>query len=411
MKPIRGRTRVLDAPKASTARVGASIHNRFDLEVLDAATGAVKQRARGYNVICNQLWGRLLTPSTFFNYIHYGTGSGTPSAADTSLFTFLGCGQPNAAEDVWDIEHDHEQWTSVTRKIQLAPETAVGAVLTEVGIGYSTAAGSLCTHAALQDMNGNPISITKTDTDVINIYATVFGHWTASPGCTVCGAFESEGIAPGGTFWRYLFGFGDSLMGGSWYASDAAGGIVSRGYMLGGRSYRLQPTYGYDKAGKVITVAFPRLDVNSANFSGLRCVQYFVATLAQGSYPTVDYCKPALSIGFPCDGVAESVITNEAIGTGDGSAVDFKTAFPDISSVSVYVDGVIQSGVTVDLGSPCRTTDMGIFFKQVKRGRSPSQGTYLLTGGARPGFTKAALSFLRTPTTPSGSYPDNSAQE
>ena len=32
----------------------------------------------------------------------------------------------------------------------------------------------LCTHALIKDMNGNPVVITKTDTDIITIYATVY---------------------------------------------------------------------------------------------------------------------------------------------------------------------------------------------------------------------------------------------
>ena len=70
------------------AQLNCDIHNRFDIEVVDAATGEVRQRAQAQNVICNQLWPRLLTPATYFNYIHYGIGTGTPAATDTSLFTF-----------------------------------------------------------------------------------------------------------------------------------------------------------------------------------------------------------------------------------------------------------------------------------------------------------------------------------
>ena len=38
------------------------IHNRFDIEVVNIKTGQIRQRAVGYNVICNQLWTKLLTP-------------------------------------------------------------------------------------------------------------------------------------------------------------------------------------------------------------------------------------------------------------------------------------------------------------------------------------------------------------
>ena len=74
---IRGRKR----PKADAlglvaqsdkinATLNASIHNRFDIEIVNATTGEVKQRAQAENIICAQLWTRLFAPDTYFNYIH-----------------------------------------------------------------------------------------------------------------------------------------------------------------------------------------------------------------------------------------------------------------------------------------------------------------------------------------------------
>ena len=107
---IRGKKRpvvealdIADSPLVQkiNSTLNASIHNRFDIEVIDAATGNVRQRAQAENIICDALWTRLFTPTTYFNYIHYGTGSGTPSATDASLFTFLGYGIPETVDDVY----------------------------------------------------------------------------------------------------------------------------------------------------------------------------------------------------------------------------------------------------------------------------------------------------------------------
>jgi hypothetical protein len=159
--------------------LNCSLHNRFDIEVVDAATGRVKQRAQAENIICDALWTRMFMPSSYFSTIHYGTGSGTPAAADTSLFTFLGYAVPSENDDTVYYDYDN-CYASLTRKIQLSEMTAVGETLTEVGIGYGSSASMLVTHAMLKDMNGNPISIEKTDTDIINIYATVFMHWSTT---------------------------------------------------------------------------------------------------------------------------------------------------------------------------------------------------------------------------------------
>ena len=88
---VRGHTRTLEhrLPEIK-ANMDCSIHNRFDIEVVDSITGEVKQTAQAENVILNQLWTRLLSPNAYFNYIFIGTGNGTPSAPDTALFTHLG---------------------------------------------------------------------------------------------------------------------------------------------------------------------------------------------------------------------------------------------------------------------------------------------------------------------------------
>ena len=59
-----------------------SIHNRFDIEVINARTGEIKQRAQAENVILNRLWTALLADNgnRYFGYIFYGSGSGTPAA-------------------------------------------------------------------------------------------------------------------------------------------------------------------------------------------------------------------------------------------------------------------------------------------------------------------------------------------
>ena len=70
--------------------VSVGLHNRFDIEVLDARTGELKQKAQAFNVICDALWNQIFSsfqgrPATYayFEYILFGTGSGTPAAASS----------------------------------------------------------------------------------------------------------------------------------------------------------------------------------------------------------------------------------------------------------------------------------------------------------------------------------------
>ena len=146
-----------------------NIHNRFDVEVNGEWVGFAE------NIVLNQMWDRLCAGSSYFVNIHFGTGSGTPIASRTTLFTHLGT---KAAVDVEQIKA--LPISSWKRKVVLNPEEFVGSTITEVGIAFGTTNTNLVTHAMLKDAEGNPISITKTDTDVITIYATVFINITTT---------------------------------------------------------------------------------------------------------------------------------------------------------------------------------------------------------------------------------------
>ena len=338
---IRGQRLPQQAGRNINIDVEMGIHNRFDVEVIDIKTGQIKQQAVGYNVICNQLWTRLLTPTTYFNYIHYGTGTGTPATTDTSLFQFLGYGATSADNESRVID-EAAGYGSLRRSIQLAPETAAGATITEVGIAFGTAASNLCTHAMLQDMNGNPISIIKTDTDVINIYATVYVHFSPS-------GYMNGSVFLGGCSWNV--GFIKSICGGydsnSWpnraFASRAWGMVRA-----GISSDTVAVTKTYDVANRKMTLKLDRFGVNAINHP-LSEIVIFGYNYTGGSYggeasgPCVQLISGVENGWFP-----PHQIEGEALGTGDGQKTVFNTAFPFATNPKVYVDGVeVTEGVTV----------------------------------------------------------------
>ena len=348
---IRGRKRQLEKAPEVKAKLNCSTHNRFDIEVIDAATGEIKRRAQAENVICAALWTRLLTPASYFNYIHYGTGSGTPASTDASLFAFLGYGTPSYTDDVIDIQAA-SGYVSYRRKIQLSESTAIGSTLTEVGIGYSTTAATLVTHAMLKDMNGNAISIAKTATDIINIYATVFVHWTAAGDDSGCiKVFPSLAKTGKGTY--PLDGFIGMLLGvyySGGYAKPPAFMSPRQGCgTTSGSTTALATTYSV--SNKTITLTATRLAASSFNIGGFIGAILFTST----DYPSF-YIKVGGS-WYPY-----SSIVGEAIGTGDGETTDFATDFPFPYDATVYVDGVAQpSGVTV-AAEPLLISDMGQYF-------------------------------------------------
>ena len=52
---IRGNKRNYTSALNKRFDVSASIHNRFDIEVIDAVSGEVKQKAFAENVVCDKI--------------------------------------------------------------------------------------------------------------------------------------------------------------------------------------------------------------------------------------------------------------------------------------------------------------------------------------------------------------------
>lgn len=152
------------------------IHNRFDIYKNDEFVGYAE------NLVLDQAWTRIVAGSSYFNYIHFGTGSGVLAANRTGLFVHLGTKAPVDVESIKALPVS--RWK---RKITLNPEEFVGSTLTEVGIAFGSSANQLCTHAMIKDAEGNQISITKSATDVINIFATVFFTLVAPEGVELIG--------------------------------------------------------------------------------------------------------------------------------------------------------------------------------------------------------------------------------
>ncbi len=154
-------------------KAGVNFHNRFDIEVRDAKTGELKQKGQAENIVLDRMYERLCNFNSYFNYIHFGQGTGILEPSRELLFDELGYKSAETEETIKDFPIS--KWT---RKIVLNPEEYVGESITEVGISdtYSSTKSKsyINTHALIKDAEGNPLSIEKTDIDVVIIYATVF---------------------------------------------------------------------------------------------------------------------------------------------------------------------------------------------------------------------------------------------
>lgn len=329
----RGNKRKHNATPNKRFDVGTSIHNRFDIEVVDSTSGKVKRKAFAENVICNQLWTRLFSGYMWNSYIHYGDGSGTPSASDTSLFSHLGW----VASTIHNLNYDYDNNVFVcTKKAVLDETVAVGKTLTEVGIAYSGTSTNLVTHAMLKDMNGNPVSLEKSDTDIFNIYATVFVHFTLpSKYVRILGShrFNNDWWTGG------LLAFFSGLTSNPTFSVPLMLGTVPHS---GGGYKTVTPTY--DVNNRTITYTASRIGASEFNVGGLRSFMLRIYDSGGGSGGAADVIIDV----EPDDGwFGGTHISGEAIGTGDGTTVDFATRFGYASNAKIYVDGV-ETNATVD---------------------------------------------------------------
>ena len=350
---IRGTKRPVPEKKLS---VNVGLHNRFDIEVRDSVTGELKQQARAFNVICDTLWDRLLHANDSNTWVEYrysthilfGSGSGTPAASDTALFNQVGY-RAMAAANTSTHTDVLNGVAYVQHHITLQAGDNVGDTLTEVGIGYDTT--HCVTHAMLEDMNGNPISIEKTATDVITIYATIYFHW--APGGWANGSiFIADNIGTNAGVSGINYNVLQWLAGGFYYNTDdyysmrfgakAMGAIVS---MANVNSADI--TSGYftvNRSAKKVTASC-RYNVADVNMA-IRFISISLGRVRGSNAHVGQFCR-MLSEGW----YTPAAISGEAVGTGDGATTVFKTAFPVKTAGTVKVNGAaLASGVTMRTG-------------------------------------------------------------
>lgn len=320
----------------------AKIHNRFDIEVCDAKTGKLKQKAQAFNVICNALWTRLFSGNTYFNYIIYGSGTGTPAATDTALFNKIAgreydynYGTYNTYSSQYAIAYNAgDIVVAATRRLTIDTETSNGKTITEVGIGYD--ATHIVTHAMLQDMNGNPISITKTNTDIIYIYATIYVHghaYTQTKDITIVDYDFDKNI-----IWSNII---NTAAGMSTLSNDI---ILDKGNIFWNSNNGESNSTGYYKSASVSRDSSTKTFTHST-----RCLAS-EANFSRGIL-SIYYCSGIILDVRKTFNINTYAITGESLGTGDSSTTNFNTKFPINSNAKIYVDGVEQSsGITVNTG-------------------------------------------------------------
>lgn len=349
------------------------VHNRFDFVITDVATGEISEayaelKPQAENIVLDRMYTRLTNFLTFFTNIVYGSGTGTVSAARTSLFTRVGS---KAATDVSVVRsYPLSVWT---RKIRLDVNDNNGMILREVGISDDTTL--INTHALITDSEGNPIEIEKTNLKIIDIYATVY--------------VELYDVDSGLKF------FSNGL----------------RDYLTGGAA----PT------GNIMGVALTSSDDFTATGqtkTGTRTVDAVAkSTTLQAEWGVNDWNKDIkyiawTSLGIRCKiprtGVFTGLQKNDIpVGTADGVKTTFTIPNQDVSGIVMKVDGVQNNNWTEPapeqiVFNPAPTT--GIVTTNYMTSLFPKDLNYVFKpsltiqfAGAQPSPVEPAIDFTAMP--------------
>lgn len=318
------------------------LHNKFEIEVVDAATGELKQKAYAYNVIVNYYFSSRLTGSPLgvsadlLRYIALGTGTGTPAITDTALFTHLTRKSVTTLETVYEYPTSH-----TTKQIKLEATECNGSNITEVGLeGYYSGTWSsyyyLMTHAMLQDSEGNQIAIAKTEVDVVYITATFYATYTPS-------GFGTDAIYPTAennylVRWLLTGGYDSTIRFGR-YPLEYSSELTTK--------YTSAKSYSLSGTGSMTTL---QLDLPVTTFLDAECNNRIVKHLGIAGFGAFTFPNHEVFPPYP--------VEHLVIGEGDGATTEFNIKCPLIQAGTprVFVNDVeLTAGTdfTVDCESNC----------------------------------------------------------
>lgn len=160
-------------------RATATIAGHFDVELIHARTGLVKQKLSFPNVITDvgldQLWGGSSNISTYFSHLAVGTGSSNPDVGDTALDAEVGRTNSNGgfSDELFDdgATPSQRHWRACTRT-RLFDNNEANGNLTELGFFTASSGGVLMNRQLFRDELGAPTTITKTSDDQLRIRYT-----------------------------------------------------------------------------------------------------------------------------------------------------------------------------------------------------------------------------------------------
>lgn len=313
------------------------LHNNFKVVIRDTLTDD-KIIGKAENVVLNNFYKTQITRVSdvrdFTKNIIVGSGSNIPSATDTGLQTQILSRANNGSWNTSEYKIGGTGILKYTGSIQIGASELVGSVIREVGIsGYN----GVATRAILQDSNGNPLEITKTDTMVIDIYATIFltvprsisGYKIISRGLPFAlDANNTHFLSAGKNVV-----FSARRLEKDWYEPAVAGTLISI------PTASFAASISVDEPNMKHDYSIASIAANSGNVGGIRALRI---------------CN--IEIPVPNDEIIQPVLVKEVVGTGDGTTTKFATKFGwirDNATIHIYVNDIEQvAGVTAIYNKP-----------------------------------------------------------
>lgn len=297
------------------------------------------QEVNTHNILTNNFW--IVGVSIQSCDIKLGSGSGTPTASDSNLFHPLWTKTKDSTSSNYHARtaESNEEWIQLTNTYTFPANTTYVGTITECGLYRN----NLCTHALLLDAEGNPISIEKTDLDMLIIEVTIRLYFTENENIKMIRADHT-------TFWTHLFSYDwmgcisynnnlevlwsvqDSLDGNEMYLN-----VFTAGAAYNWNSYL---STAICNGKQSIPITTPReLTFNAARLGtdwpvtgqhfikGLRIMRSFIIT-----FPNTDI--------FPAYD-----ITGMDVGIGDGETTEFTCPMNYFvtDTDKIYIDGILQT--------------------------------------------------------------------
>lgn len=304
----------------NTVKLG--VHNKFEIKVI--RDGTTIQEGFAENIVLNRMYTRLVNLNNFFTNIVFGTGTGILDPTRTTLFNRIG----NESAQYVDAKITGNI-LEVTRKATLSLESYNGSTLTEVGISETTV--DINTHALIKDAEGNPISISKTDLDIIKIYATVYLEVQDD-------AIASFNLDSSNGYLYQLFVNNSSMTVSSKIMVSLDDSISKdiNTYGAGTETELITPTshsVAVDSVAKTTKIS-GRIGVDSGNSAGgiSRIQSEFLASLKIWETNPINYYTKS----------------DVVLGVGDGSTINFNIPNKSVTDLIVKVDGVATTGYTYE---------------------------------------------------------------